>query len=92
MRMIWKYTLGHYSGMVEISVPEGGIIRSVGLQNASCQVWIEVDPLAPPEQRHFEIVGTGNVIPLLANVYCGTVLAHPFIWHIYEKIDRSGVG
>ena len=85
---IWKYTLGHDVGMVRVAVPKGGIIRSVGLQYGACTMWIEVDPHAPTEQRRFEIVGTGHEIPLLATVYCGTVMVDPFVWHIYEQVEH----
>ena len=84
---IWKYQLGNYPGRVDISVPKGGVVRSVGLQDALCQVWIEVDPQAPVEPRHFEIMGTGQEIPRI-HAYCGTVLAPPFVWHIYETVGH----
>ena len=81
---IYKYSLGNYPSTVELSVPRGGTVRSVGEQDGVCQMWIEVDPDAPDELRRFEVVGTGHDIPLLANVYRGTVMVPPFVWHIYE--------
>ena len=85
---IYKYPLSDRDGTVEVLVPQGGIIRSVGEQGGVCQMWIQVDERAPDEQRRFEIVGTGHYIPLLANVYRGTVMAPPFVWHIYEHVRR----
>ena len=67
---------------MEFSVPQGGIIRSVGEQGGVCQMWIQVDERAPTEQRRFEIVGTGHDIPLMANVYRGTVMVPPFVSHL----------
>ncbi|GAB3889023.1 DUF7352 domain-containing protein [Terrabacter terrigena] len=47
-------------------------------------IWAEVDPNRSQTERHLRVVGTGNPIPNDVTRHIGSVIAPPFVWHLYE--------
>ncbi len=92
-RTIWKFPLDIKDDQ-EVKVPYGGIVRHVGLQqipdrpvNQLC-MWVEVDPDAKIQTHGVYVVGTGNPVP--ENVdFVGSVVADPFVWHVYTTIGSE---
>jgi len=86
MKQIWKYQIKTNKLIHEI--PKGAKILYVNNQFDQICVWIEVDPEAPKEQRHFEVYGTGH--PIMGDPkdrkYLGSVKLSggALIFHLYE--------
>lgn len=86
MNTIWKYPL--YPN-TSIEMPAGAQILSVHEQGGEIAIWAKVDTTQPMERRHFEIYGTGHVIPAgLAEelTYLGTAHLHrgSLVLHAFE--------
>ena len=95
MRTVWKYKLEVDSIREDVfiagtvKVPAGSKTLTVGVQNNSSYVWVEVDPHAPPTySKKFYSVGTGHGIVPDNTKYIGTVLLNggTLVFHIYEDI------
>jgi hypothetical protein len=85
VKAVWKYPL-NLRGVNKLSMPKGARVVKVEQQPGSgpC-VWVIVDPSVSPEQRWFEVVGTGH--PFGDNrVYVGSWQDPPlpFMWHLLE--------
>lgn len=86
-RAVWKYALDLYGGTVhDVAVPEGGIVRAVGVQDRTAVVWVEVDPTAPLVTRRFQAIGTGHLEVVPEHVYLGTanITDLGLVLHVYE--------
>lgn len=86
-RRVFKYPiLTPHSGspVVPVEMPQGSRALEFQYQDGVPCLWAEVDPSRATERRHFEIFGTGHLIPLDAK-YVGTVQDPPFVWHLYER-------
>lgn len=70
-------------------------VRFVGMDPATARValWMEHSPInewAPERkvERTFQIVGTGDEC---GGLYVGSVIAAPYVWHVYEVTRLAGV-
>lgn len=87
MKTIWKYVISPVGLIHEI--PAGGKVLCADEQFGEICVWVEVDPSAPKETRHFEVYGTGHRIMEdmgQSRVYIGSVKLEggALVFHIYE--------
>lgn len=81
-RSIWKFVLDLNNVNQCIAMPPGARIVHVNWQNGLC-LWAEVlGGQSQTEDRTFVVHGTGHFIP--KGTYVGTVMAPPFVWHVYE--------
>ena len=85
---IWKYIIT--PNKLIHDVPKNGIIRHVDSQGDDMCVWIEVDPKASTEKRHFEVYGTGHSIKYgigISRDYIGCVKMEggALVFHVYES-------
>jgi len=78
---VWKYTFGPGSNVK--GMPDQARVLHVAMQGSNLCGWFEVDPDNACVTRMFEVVGTGQDIPDLSH-HCGTALAPPLVWHLYE--------
>lgn len=93
-KRIWKFQIGPNSlrdntYKMEIPMPEGAIIRHIGLdpQGNAC-IWAEVDPSKEKKVRRFYSTGTGHgVVPENAGFIGTVVLPQGFVFHIYEPVS-----
>ena len=84
---IWKYQL-RVSDRQQVIMPVGATILSAHLQYGSVCLWAMVDEdLKESQERNIEIIGTGNPIPRGDRRFIGTVIASPFVWHVFERIE-----
>ena len=56
---IWKFAITP-GDVIEIGMPKGAKILSVGVQYEAVHVWALVDPSAQTVQRSLRMVGTGH--------------------------------
>jgi hypothetical protein len=102
MRTIYKYEIP-LAGEAVVLMPKYAQLLKFAMQfiekndcagNLLC-VWAVVDTGNEPEERIFQIFGTGHPLPENAVVawgiddghsnYRDTILDGPFVWHIFEK-------
>jgi hypothetical protein len=90
-KTIWKFPLV-VTDFQTVPMPRGAVIISVGNQgdDQCISLWAIVDPDEPPQDREFEIFGTGNPMSgMFANrKFIGTVQMSPFVWHVFERHGR----
>ena len=74
-------------------MPAEAKLLSVGLQKGKVCLWALVDPSKPIETKMIEIVGTGNPMPNdgLVRKFIGTVVADPFVWHVFEPFTVRSI-
>lgn len=91
MRTVWKFPLIS-TGPCDIDVPEGGVIKFVGVDPATglLAFWAEVDANASTKPRRFQVCGTGLSVPDRA-AHLGSVIQGTLVWHLYE-IERPSDG
>jgi hypothetical protein len=83
MKQIWKYPL-KITDEQQILMPRAAKIVSAGLDlRGELCVWALVDPARPVHVRPFRIVGTGHPFEDTMWTFVGSVLAHPFMWHVF---------
>jgi hypothetical protein len=89
-RVIWKFPVG-IGPVTTIKAPRSGRVVLAGLDPADGgpAIWVELDPEAPPEERHFVIYPTGKEIDgdggYPFDIHVGSLIDRTFVWHIYEK-------
>lgn len=83
MKEIFKYPLeieyeqglAKWNGLMEITMPQGAKILSVGLQGEKAVMWALVHPHALPAKRSVAIVATGDDVPSwLREKFIGTLI------------------
>jgi hypothetical protein len=84
LTVIYKYQL--MAPVVELNVPDGGVVRLVDRDPGSINptLWIEHDLTKPLVPRTFLVVGTGMYVEPDAT-HVGSMVAGEFVWHIYER-------
>lgn len=85
MVTVWKFEL-EVADRVEVELPAKAKILHVGTQDPTGRtiaIWAEVRPELERETRIFNIAGTGHRRP--EGEFVGSVIAGPFVWHIYEE-------
>lgn len=89
MKMIFKYPLpiGDLRGTV-LALPKDAVIRHVDHQRTDDVVYLWAEHENPPQPdapRKFVIRMTGHEFePTEGETFIGTVLAFPFVWHVYQ--------
>jgi hypothetical protein len=85
MNRVFKYPLP-VQGTVDILMPYGARILTIGAQGEDMFVWALVNPdLELEHQTHrFHIVGTGHPCPFSAHKHLETVIVGQFVWHVFE--------
>lgn len=87
---IYKYPLDPDTDI--INLPRFANVLCVQVQGTTPCIWAEVDPNAPLERRHFQVVGTGHQLPVHDKYevtepkYIGTFQLHGgmLVFHLYE--------
>lgn len=90
MRTIYKFTIPA-TDEYEVEMPRGAeIIDAKALTISDINVWAICDSEAEPETRTLAVVGTGNPMPDDAGKgnHVATVIATPFIWHIFDVTEQ----
>lgn len=84
-RKIWKAQLDIRAAVQDFKMPAGAKLRHVGIQDAMIGLWFEVVPENQPVTRYAYVLGTGFEIPAYIPVeaYAGSVISHPYVWHVY---------
>jgi hypothetical protein len=73
-----------------ISMPKGAEILSVQNQNGNIAIWALVIPSNEPEQRCFEIYGTGHPMHCDMGIernFIGTVQIGGLVFHVFERVN-----
>ena len=85
MTRVYKYEMPIVDD-VEMHLPEGAEILTIGPQNGSLYIWARVDPDAPTEKRIFRIAGTGHRIVQKELSYLGTAFMYDatLVLHVFE--------
>jgi len=89
-KRIWKFPIGPNSlknstFKMEVPMPEGAVIRYLGLdpQGNAC-IWAEVDLSKEKKVRKFHSIGTGHGVVPENCTFIGTVVLQGFVFHLYE--------
>jgi hypothetical protein len=86
MKTIYKYTINTNGS--EVDMPEGAKILTVREQNNEICLWACVDTDKPLEPRHFEVYGTGHMLPkdMRDRKYIGTAFVYndTIVFHVFE--------
>jgi len=82
MRQIYKWNL--HSRITKIDTHEGAKCVLVAMQGNKITVWLEFDPMRPRTQITFQIVATGPGEIGEGMVHQGSVIADPYVWHVYR--------
>ena len=90
------------AGLIHIQLPPNARVLLIGHQpdpqhgsDVLATVWAEGDVPDngrwlggdPAEVWKFNVIGTGDQ-PILGLPHIGSVMAGPFVWHVYGKLDR----
>ncbi len=92
MRAVYKYPVP-VDDSVTIEIPSGSRILTVQFQepHGYPYLWALVNPSAPPEMRHFMLVGTGDPIETSDDLlYIGTfqLRGGTLVYHLFETKGR----
>lgn len=89
MKTIHKYVITPKKLLLEM--PKGAEILTVQSQHESACIWALVDSEAPLEDRHFDVVGTGQPIEEtgIKRKYIGTFQlgGGALVYHLFEKYN-----
>ena len=92
MRTIWKFKLDMRE-VRALQVPDGAVVRALGVQDGIPCLWLEVDTDAPVAPRTVWIRGTGHPVPSTPNaLYVGTFMlaGGSFVGHVWiEALSTS---
>lgn len=81
MKKVFKYSLLTSENVLDM--PEGAQVLSAHVQGTTVCIWALVDPGKPTERRTFRVYGTGHEMDD-GITFIGTVMAGPFVWHVFE--------
>ena len=93
MRTVWKYSLRITDGQQGVMMPAGAkVLPFVHMQGRFPTFWADIPDsevlVGDLEKRYFVVHGTGHRVG--ANeVYIGTYMDGPFVWHVFEVIDKK---
>lgn len=88
MKTVFKYALKLTGELQALSIPKAADVNLVGVQREQICLWMQVDTSQPIETRHFAVYGTGCPLPPSDCEFIGSVVAEPFVWHVYEVKNR----
>jgi len=84
MKTIWKFKL-IVTDEQQIEMPEGAAPLFVAPSgHLEILLWALVDSESPRVLHRFAIRGTGHPVPG-DGVYVGSVIAQPFVWHVFDR-------
>ena len=89
-KVIYKYKLDN-PNETRIIMPEATEILCVQMQFGSPVIWAMVDPDLPPQERVFEILGTGKAMEGNVNrKYIGTFQMGEgrLVFHVFEELKN----
>jgi hypothetical protein len=97
MKKIYKYVLTgsgkSYPTAVNVPMPIGAKVLSVGNQLEKICIWAEVESTSPTEGRAFVIYNTGEVLEMIDhnNLFIGTVVLKggTAVAHVFEVISTN---
>lgn len=89
MTRIFKYELFDFGtrfreDWVEVQMPQGAKVLSVGMQGLKLCIWAIVDTDVPNEGRLFSVYGTGFKISPQNLQFVGTTFMGNYVWHLFE--------
>jgi hypothetical protein len=86
---IYKYHLP-LADEIEIEIPSGATLLSVGQQREALYAWAIVNPSAPSRKILFHVIGTGTPMPrdLITSLHLGATrfictVQMSFVWHVF---------
>lgn len=86
-KIVHRHRIGICDYNVPITCCGSAKVIHVGLKHGeadSVQLWVEqAEPALELTERRFRVFGTGQPIPEGYH-HKGTVVAGPFVWHLYE--------
>lgn len=86
VKSVYKYPL-EITDSQTVWMPKGSEILSLQVQSGCPFIWALTDPNAVPEERTFEVYGTGHDIQHISSrTYVGTVQTNGgmLVWHVFE--------
>lgn len=81
MKTVWKYRL-LFRKRQEIRMPAGARVLDVQVQSQVPCLWAEVETDNAETRRIFELVRTGQPVPVGGHV--ATFQSDGDVWHVYE--------
>lgn len=88
MKRIWKFEIETTDNQT-IGMPVGAEILTVQTQYGKPCLWALVNPDGNKEQRHIEIIGTGNPVKEASRIYIGTYQLRDgaLVFHVFESTN-----
>ena len=85
MRTIWKFPIPIIDE-IEVLMPAGAEVLSVGNQQEAAQVWAAVDDEMPTNHRHFKLRGTGHPLTGDEGRFVGSfqLAGGRLVFHLFE--------
>lgn len=84
-KTIWKFHLP-IQDSVTLEMPAGAkVLHIAATLDGALQLWAEVEAGRPVAARTFLVYGTGFAMPDDPGSHVATVVADPFVWHVYES-------
>ncbi len=99
MRTIWKYEYKRdgtvmVGGIWRLDIPVGWEFRHIDGMGFGLWIWLEVEETNYVEPVEFELVGTGQPVPVRSR-YLGTVVwNNGLVWHLHQlnaQKPQSGI-
>ena len=94
MRTVLKFPFDLRVEKPEVMMPKGAQLLLVGSQGNPTELclWAEVEVADGPSLKGVElerwellVVGTGHPMPYKYLKHLGSVIAGPFVWHVYRR-------
>ena len=88
MKTIWKFPF-IISDVLEIIMPSGAEVLSVGMQSDVPCLWAIVEDTQPVKLSKFYVVGTGHPLNeyTTSQSYVTTFQDGPFVWHVFQHTE-----
>lgn len=87
MITIHKFPIGIEDGVQGVNCRDGAKFLAAAMQGGDLCLWFEHDTDRPVKTRKFRVFGTGHPIQEFnTRVWRATVVAAPFVWHVYEVL------
>lgn len=81
--IVYKYELPT-DDRVELALPQGAELLTVGVQDDKLMLWARIDPSEPTVHRRFRVAGTGH--PAATGTYVGTAMLYNgrLVLHVFD--------
>ena len=87
MLTIHKFKIEINDALQGVNVRDGAKFLTAAMQGGDLCLWFEHDTEKPVMTREFRVFGTGHQIQgFQKREWRATVLAKPFVWHVYEVL------